>query len=132
MRIPHYVIWDPGHRLSKEALRYFEWTVNGYRQTQMNDSLAGVGLSLGIWEGVYESEFDTWLRWRYPDGRWVLTGKELADQQSSRAEREASRAEREASRAEQESGRADREAAEKEKLLALLRQHGIDPSKSAG
>ena len=138
MRIPHYVIWDPKLRLSKESLRYFEWTPAGYKQTEMRDALAGVGISLGIWKGVYENELDVWLRWRYPDGRWVLTGKELADRATSRADRATSRADRATSRADRatsradlEASRADREAAEKAKLLALLRQHGIDPTEAA-
>ena len=52
-----------------------------------------------------------------------------AEQEQARAEQEQARAEQEQARAEQEQARADADRAEKERLLALLEQAGIDPDR---
>ncbi len=65
-----------------------------------------------------------------PDGQRFLTTIELnqlVDQERNKAEQERVRAEQERIRAEQEYARAEQERAKSERLLAQLRQLGIDP-----
>jgi hypothetical protein len=66
----------------------------------------GLGLGVKLWEGTYEGMTRLWLRWCDEDGNIILTGKENAAAESSRATAEAKRA-----------------AA----LAAKLRELGVDP-----
>jgi hypothetical protein len=66
-------------------------------------------LGLTLWEGVFEGKHDTWLRRTDEHGVLIPTGKEQAEQERQRAEQEHQRAER---------------------LVALLRQSGIDPDQA--
>ena len=72
-----------------------------------------LGLGLVQWEGEFEDERGSWLRWTDARGVLIPTGKERAAQADARAEHEHARAE-------QQRRRADR-------LEALLRRAGIDP-----
>jgi hypothetical protein len=72
-----------------------------------------VGLGLTLWQGEFEKEKLTWLRWCDRDGRIIPTGQERADQEKQRADQERQRAD-------QEQQRADR-------LAEYLRARGIDP-----
>lgn len=45
--------------------------------------LPRVGLALALWEGIYEGQHATWLRWYDDQGKLIPTGAEQAE----RAER---------------------------------------------
>jgi alkylated DNA nucleotide flippase Atl1 len=44
-----------------------------------------IGLGLRIWEGVFEGNDLSWLRWCDQKGNLIPTGKELADATNQRA-----------------------------------------------
>ena len=72
-----------------------------------------VGLGLILWEGSFEGQHYTWLRWCDREGRIIPTGAERADEESRRADEERRRAE---------------ESAESvERLAAQLRALGVEP-----
>ena len=67
-----------------------------------------MGLSLTLWQGAFEDQEDTWLRWCDEKGELIPTGEE-------RAEREAS---------------ARKEAeAQIDRLRAKLHELGLDPDR---
>ncbi len=112
MRIPYYVIFDPGHHLGEETLRVFR--LEGYSYQRYDSTqLVGAHLGLTLWEGVYSEMPALWLRWVNEQGNLILTGKELAE----RAQTEAAHAQAEKMAALQRA----------EKLSAMLRQLGQDP-----
>jgi Uma2 family endonuclease len=117
--IAYYAIYDPTRQLSDEVLRVYELHVGQY-SPRADTQLPGVGLSLTLWDGVYEGVRDTWLRWGDEQGNLIPTGAEAKSVEAARAEREAARAAQEAARAEQEAARAER-------LAAKLRELGVDP-----
>ena len=142
MKVPNYVVYDPQKILGDAVLRGFALRGASYARAARVAFEAGgtgfrfdeVGLGLLLWEGVYEQQHATWLRWCLPDGRLVPTGDEGRGAAEKRAEDERKRAEGERKRAEDE--RTGREAAEKraegerkerERLAARLRTLGIDP-----
>lgn len=49
--------------------------------------LEEIGLGLRLWEGVFESKHDTWLRWCDKEGNVLPTGVERAQRAEQRAER---------------------------------------------
>jgi Uma2 family endonuclease len=119
--VSYYVVYDPQHLLMKDTLRVYERGF-GRRYRRRDDyNLPDVGLSLTLWEGVYEGGPGSWIRWLDSQGNLIPTGAELATQASERAERETERAERETERAEREAERAAN-------LAAKLRELGIDPA----
>ncbi|BAP57226.1 hypothetical protein THII_2929 [Thioploca ingrica] len=68
--------------------------------------LPKVKLGLCLWEGAYENQTTTWLRWCDQDKQLLLTGAERTAQAKQRAVQAEQRAER---------------------LAAYLRSQGIDP-----
>ncbi len=135
MRVPYYVVHDPGRRLSLNKLTVFE--LHGRNYVQRGDHLLpDIGLGFAIVEGEFEGVTAQWLRWCDAKGKPLATSSERSHQEAKRANREAQRANREAQRAEREAQRAEREAqrAEREtqrakKLAAKLKELGIDPDK---
>jgi len=103
--IAYYVVYDPTHQLGDEELRIYECRAGKY-ESRADRSLAGVGLGLTPWEGTYEDQSGTWLRWCDDQGRVIPTGAERAAHEAERAAHEAERAAR---------------------LAAKLRELGIDP-----
>jgi len=83
LKIPHYVIFDPQQRLTKETLRIYKLSNNKYVK-QRSQWLAKAGLGLKFWEGVYEDQEGVWLRWRNRNGKLILTGNERAEQAEER------------------------------------------------
>jgi hypothetical protein len=49
-------------------------------------------LRLTLWEGMFEGQHDTWLRWTDEHGELIPTGKERAEQARQQAEQERQRA----------------------------------------
>lgn len=122
LKIDHYIVFDPDGRLSKQSLQAFQLEKGKYikrKTTQVISTVDGLGLSL--WEGEYEDQKDTWLRWVDSDTRDLIpTGAERADAEEQRAESEKNRAN-------SEKKRADNEAARAKALADKLRELGVDP-----
>ena len=103
--VPYYVIFDPENQLGGGELRAFALQRGRYIPTD-SSWFPEVGLGLKQWPGVFEGWQNHWLRWCGQDGQVIPTGGERAETEHQRAETEHQRAER---------------------LLALLREHGIEP-----
>jgi Uma2 family endonuclease len=106
MRVPYYAIYDPNNHLGGGELRVLELQRRRYRAVADN-WMEGVGLGLKLWQGIYEGVEETWLRWSDRDGRVILTGRELAEQERQRADEVSERIKR---------------------LEAQLRAQGMEPS----
>ncbi len=109
--VRYYVIHDPKQYLSDDVLRIFRLE-DGVYERCAETYFPEIGLGMRLWEGNYGgplSHSSHWLRWCYENGDLVLNNSE----QSQRAEE------------------AERRAEEEEKLnarlLAKLREMGIDP-----
>jgi hypothetical protein len=140
LRVPYYVVWDPGAFLGDTALHAFELHGSFYRPMTA-PSFAELGLRLVVWSGVYEDFESTWLRWATLDGAVIPTGAESArvarteaevartEAEAARTEAEAARTEAGAARTEAEAARTEAEAAREraERLAARLRALGIEP-----
>jgi Uma2 family endonuclease len=127
LRIPYYVIFDPGDLLKGGVLRIYE--LKGLKYQPLDETwLEGVGLGLTLWDGTFEEWSTTWLRWCDRAGQVIPTGAEGREQERQRAENERQRAEDEHQRAENERQRADLAVQELERLREKLRQMGIEPS----
>jgi len=116
--VTYYVVYDPVQLLSPDVLRVYEREA-GRRRYHLRDNLRspGVGLSVKVWEGVFEDHRDTWLRWYDHEDRLILTGQEravLAEDRAAQAEDRAAQAEDRAAR-----------------LAAQLRELGIEPDPSS-
>ncbi len=99
--VSYYAVYDPQHLLMEDTLRVYERGF-GRRYRRRDDySLPDVGLSLTLWEGVYEGSQGSWLRWLDSQGNLIPTGAERAQAEADRAAR----------------------------LAARLREMGIDPDK---
>jgi len=141
IRIPYYGIYE----VTKASVELYRLVDGHYQIVPANDRghypIPPLQVELGIWPGAYEGMVLPWLRWWDEAGHLLLTGEEQAEQERQRAEQERQRAEQERQRAEQERQRAEqeRQRAEQEqqraeqeqqradRLLAQLRQLGIDP-----
>lgn len=137
--IPYYVIHDPYKLLGKQEFYAFELRGRGYepmREVWFPD----IGLGLRLWEGEYDGDWATWLRWCDIDGELIPTGAELVAQiaeQAESARRRAEKAEDQAEqsaedavhqrlRAEQAEERAEQAEERANRLAAKLRALGID------
>lgn len=144
IEIPYYAIFDPEKHLSNSILRVFRWHQTGYIET-LERWLPKVGLGLRLWEGLYEDNYNTWLRWYLEEDKrkLLLTGAEqtkLAKQEAQEAllrEQVANQEVQEAKQEEQEAYQREQEARQEaqaakqlaERLAAQLRSLGIDPDK---
>ena len=91
--------------MGEATLRFYE--LRGMHYAEMEEPwLEQVGLGLTPWQGEFEGQQDTWLRWRDANDAILLTGDEQAEQERQRAEQERQRADR---------------------LAAFLRSQGVDP-----
>ena len=114
LRIATYAVMDPDHHLSAQTLRVFDLIQTTYQpQAVAACHATPVGLSLRLWDGLYEDTDSTWLRWADLTGNLIPTGKELAESEGQRASAEAQRASLEAHRA--------------NRFAAKLRELGVDP-----
>ncbi|MEM1032642.1 MAG: Uma2 family endonuclease, partial [Myxococcota bacterium] len=68
--------------------------------------IESLGLKLGPWEGTFEQQTGTWLRFWDLDGELLLTGDEKAEAERHKAEAERQKA---------------------DLLAAKLRELGVDP-----
>jgi hypothetical protein len=85
--VSYYVVYHPQHLLMDDTLRVYERGF-GRRYRRRDDyNLPDVGLSLTLWEGVYEDGQGSWLRWLDSQGNLIPTGAERAAQAEERAAR---------------------------------------------
>lgn len=94
MGVPYYVVYDPEPTsIQSKPLVVYELVAGEYLP-RPDFQLARLGLTLQLWDGVFEDGQAVWLRWADAEGNLFPTGAELAEQQTQRAEKEAQRAER--------------------------------------
>ncbi|CBN57262.1 MULTISPECIES: Uma2 family endonuclease [Kamptonema] len=77
MGVMYYIVYDPLGELSDRPLQMFQ--LQGGRYVPKTDTwFPLVGLGLTLWQGVFESVNDTWLRWCDAEGNVIPTVEELA------------------------------------------------------
>lgn len=80
LHVDQYVVFDPDLQLSEEKLQVFDLARGKFEKrpaTASYDSVEGLGLAL--WEGAFEGQVETWLRWIDPQGKPIPTGAERAE-----------------------------------------------------
>ncbi|MBE9208778.1 Uma2 family endonuclease [Nostoc sp. LEGE 06077] len=108
LKVPNYAIFEPDsgnlevYRLDNNTGRYTIQTPNENQHYLISE----INLYLSVWQGTRENRTGHWLRWWDEQGKLLLWGFELAEQERERAEQEHQRAER---------------------LAAQLRAAGIEP-----
>ena len=123
--VAYYAVYDPFRQLGKRELRLFRLTGGKYVELADATKMPEVGLGFVIWEGTYLDVHSRWLRFVDIDECLLLTGAELANQESQRADQESQRADQEAQRADKEAKRAaeaEKRALELEKRLKELEE----------
>lgn len=78
MGVNYYVVYDPQRRLGKEVLTVYELGFGKRYRPRKDLRLPELGLSLMLWQGVFEGHRDTWVRWCDAKGELILTGEERA------------------------------------------------------
>jgi Uma2 family endonuclease len=129
--ITYYAVYDPVRLLSPDVLRVYEREAGRRYHLRDDLRLPEVGLSIGLWEGVFEDHRDTWLRWYDHEDQLILTGQEraiLAEDRALHAEERAAQTEERATQAEERATQAEERAA---RLAAQLRELGIEPEPSS-
>ncbi|NEP82267.1 MAG: Uma2 family endonuclease [Okeania sp. SIO3B3] len=154
LQVPYYVIFS---RYTNE-MKAFHLVGDRYQRAELSEGrllLPEVKLSLGLWQGSFNSTNRLWLRWMTPEGDLIPTLEEkeaaakqeaavakekeaAAKQEAAVAEQRAINAEQRAINAEQRAINAEQEAAavkeelaaakkQSDRLLAKLRELGIIP-----
>ena len=150
-RTPDYFVFDPFDPESLQGWRLAP--AQGYQALTPNQQgwlwSETLGLWLGRWDGVIDREPATgtcaWLRFYDPEGNLVPLPEEAAQQQAEQERQRAQQAEAQAQqakaqaqqakaqaqqerqRAQQAEAQAQQERQRAERLLALLRERGVDP-----
>ncbi len=109
--VEYYAVFDPDHEITEDELQVFVLENGKYRPLEV-PFLPRLGLGLTLWQGAFEGALATYLRWCDETGALLLTGDERAADAIARA------AAAEA--------RAAEVLADRERLAAKLRAHGID------
>ena len=94
MGVNYYVVYDPNGHLSKDKLRVYELGFGKRYLLREDRQLSDLGLTLILWQGVFEDKEDTWLRWCDAAGRLIPTGEERAvsaEERAAQAEAEVAR-----------------------------------------
>ena len=105
-------------------LEMYHLVDHSYRQMSPNERghyfIEPLEIELGIWQGSYQNQALSWLRWWDSEGNLLLTGAERAEIEKARGDGLADQAEQERQRAEQERQRAEqeRQRAEQERQRA--------------
>jgi len=96
--VAYYVVFDPLRQLQKEGesngnlLKIWVLTAGQYVEMSEPFWLQTVGLGLTLWNGEFEGQESTWLRWCDDrEGRVIPTGAERADEAELKAQRLAER-----------------------------------------
>ena len=108
----YYVIYDSTQQIQAEPLRIYELLAGHYRLRD-DTQLAWLNLGLTLWEGTYEGQPATFLRWTDENGSLLPNDEEAIAMSESRANDAESRADQAESRA--------------NALAAKLRALGVDP-----
>jgi Uma2 family endonuclease len=120
IRIPFYAIYE----VKKASVEVYELVAQHYQlvlpNTRGHYPIPPLGVELGIWQGQVDNQTLPWLRWWDSNGNLLLTGEERAEVEKQRADIEMQRADLEKQRADTEKQLADR-------LIAKLREMGVDP-----
>jgi len=86
--VTYYVVYDPLEQLSQDVLRIYELYLGKRYRLRKDRQLPDVGLQLTLWEGRFEAQAATWLRWCDAEGNLIPTGEERAKLEAERANRE--------------------------------------------
>jgi hypothetical protein len=78
LRALFYVIYHPDNLLQGGVLRAFGLQLGKYEAVDPR-WLPEVGLGLIVWDGAFEGQHQTWLRWCDKEGRVIPTGAERAE-----------------------------------------------------
>ncbi|HEY9628984.1 MAG TPA: Uma2 family endonuclease [Coleofasciculaceae cyanobacterium] len=117
--VPYYAVFDPLKQLQKAdemngaILKVWALNARRYVELPLPFWLEEAGLGLTLWEGEFEQQVGTWLRWCDLTGSVIPTGKERA----ATSEAKAQQAEAKAQEAE----------AKAQRLAEQLRALGVDP-----
>jgi Uma2 family endonuclease len=84
--VPYYVIYDPLRQLEGDILEVYELRARRYEQLP-DTWFSDIGLGVTLWEGTFEGQHSTWLRWCDQDRVVIPTGAERAESERQRAER---------------------------------------------
>ncbi len=121
IHIPYYGIF----LISQGELEMYELVGASYQRMLPNVRghypIEPMGIEIGVWQGSYQNQTQSWLRWWDLEGNLLLTGTEratLAELRAESAELRAKSAELRAESAEQKAAR----------LAEQLRSMGIDPN----
>lgn len=121
MRIPYYGIFIVGTR----ELAMYRLVEGRYQTLSPNDRghypIPLLGVELGLWQGGYQNQSQTWLRWWDGEGNLLLTGWEQVCRERDRVEAVEKTLET-TQQALQES------QSEVDRLKALMKARGIDPN----
>ncbi len=88
--IAYYVVFDPLQQLQREdelngkLLKVWALTAGQYVEMPEPFWLQTVGLGLTIWDGAFEEQASTWLRWCDRGGQIIPTGAERANRLAER------------------------------------------------
>ena len=154
LQVPYYVTFSR----DTNEMQAFHLVGGRYQRAKLSEGrllLPEVELSLGSWQGSFNSVNRLWLRWMTPEGDLIPTIEEKeaaaqeeaavakqqatnAEQRATNAEQRATNAEQRATNAEQRATNAEQEAAavkeelaaakkQSDRLLAKLQELGIIP-----
>ena len=121
MDASYYVVFDPLQLLSNDMLRVYERGFARRYRRRSDYRLPDLGLSLVLWEGVFEAIPGLWIRWCDAEDKIIPTGAEraaVAEDRAALAEDRAAVAEDRATLAEAENAQL---RAELERLRAQLK-----------
>ncbi len=134
--VRYYIIYDPQKLIQNEPLRIFELSGGEYIP-KLDRSLIQAGLSVTLWEGIFDGMHKVWLRWVDHEGNLLPNGDEqrqradVAEQKAEKErkmrEKERKMKEKERKMKEKERHRADMAEQKAEILAEKLRSLGIDP-----
>ncbi|NEQ75415.1 MAG: Uma2 family endonuclease [Okeania sp. SIO2C9] len=111
------------------SLEMYHLEDKSYRQMSPNERghyfIRPLGIELGKWEGYYQNQTLSWLRWWDSEGNLLLTGAERAEVEKARSDRFANQAEQERQRAEQADQRAEQERQARRNAIPQLLATGM-------
>jgi Uma2 family endonuclease len=93
--VAYYVIFDPLQQILRENEKLRIYQLQGGQYVEFESHfLELIELGLTLWDGTFEGQQQTWLRWCDREGEILRTGDERAEFERQRAENERQRAER--------------------------------------
>ncbi|MBE9188463.1 Uma2 family endonuclease [Microcoleus sp. LEGE 07076] len=123
LRVPYYVVFSG----TTNEILGFRLVAGVYEQAELIGGclpIPQLGLSLGLWQGIYEKIDRTWLRWFTLEGELILTPQEESEQQAAQSEQQTAQSEQRAAESEQRAAQSEQRA---QRLAAKLRELNIDP-----